>query len=539
MQSIIFISALFSLLTLSHFINAQNTDHRLFVLGNSTIDHRPPAIPTPNDETTVPYWLYQLSQEAGYDFATGGEYGFLTNHDDLEFSSQWGYDGIPGVWDSEIEPFADADISTILITTANFIQYEAPSGPHPLDANTTVNMATETILDWINAEESGVKFYLYENWPEMDLINAYPPTAPSQSEIDAYHQQTLGSFHDWWIEYQDDLLASRPDLNLRLIPVGSTLSKIIQDLLSDEIPFTELYEDSAPHGRATLYFLASLITYMGMYEEQTPSTFDVPDIVHEVVQDNYESIVDFIWEELTAFNDNNGESRVFCTNVNNSESNVKINVQLAGAYNTSTNQMNTQLWDDNLIPNTQPYNNPPWNYNGNESINPSINTPIVDWLLIEARDSNDQSLIETSATLLGEDGNIYTSDGSLGATFNNLNPSLSYYFVVRHRNHLDIMSAIPLSLNNTSTHDLSISNNVLGGATQLSPLNNGNYAMKAGDFDANGVGSIFDFNLYVGDSSQIESYSILDCNFDSHTMVQDFNLYRENASMIGVDQIQY
>ncbi len=296
---------------------AQNTVDKLFILGNSTIDHRPPAIETPSDETTVPHWIFLLAEEAGYTFAAGGQYGFLSNFDDLNWFSQWGYDIVPGVWESDYEPFSDADINAIMLTTANFIQYQPAHLPYPLDESTTVIEATETVVDYADEQEPGMKYYLYQNWPEMDLMDEFPPNIPSDAEIEDYHNETTGSFHDWWIDYQDSMLVSRPDINLRLIPVGEILSKIQRDLIPDQIPFDELYEDSAPHGRATLYFLAGLVSYMGLFEVEAPANFVVDPIVHQVVIDNYELIVDFIWNELTLFNDANGDSRVFCSNIVN------------------------------------------------------------------------------------------------------------------------------------------------------------------------------------------------------------------------------
>lgn len=66
------------------------------------------------------------------------------------------------------------------------------------------------------------------------------------------------------------------------------------------IPATTLFEDDAPHGRATWYFLAALVEYMCIYGEKTPVgfTFDPGWDVDSVVTANYQDIVDFIWAEL-------------------------------------------------------------------------------------------------------------------------------------------------------------------------------------------------------------------------------------------------
>ncbi|HBK71611.1 MAG TPA: hypothetical protein DDZ39_08165, partial [Flavobacteriaceae bacterium] len=190
---------------------------------------------------------------------------------------------------------------------------------HPLDANTSVIQATETIFDWVNTQESNVRYYIYGNWPEMDLANAFPPTPPTQTEIDFFHNQTIGSFTDWWKNYQDLMLTSRPVLNTRLIPVGAIISKILRDIIPNQIAFADLYEDSAPHGRASIYFLAGMITYMAVYEQNIPDTYVPNSSVHSVIINNLSNIKDFSWDELNSFNLPNGDSRVFYSNILNVE----------------------------------------------------------------------------------------------------------------------------------------------------------------------------------------------------------------------------
>lgn len=294
---------------LSTCLNAQQAQ-RMFVFGHSLIDHRPPAIPTPSDETTVPHWVYLLAQDAGHSFAAGGKYGFLPQHAMLPPFSQWGYDIVPPVWESDTEPFSAAELTTILITAGNFVQWQGPDQEYPGDPGVTPINATEAILDYCAAEEPGVVQYIYENWPDMApfLSNGTPA---SSAEFAAYNDYTEGDFHNWWIDYHDALLASRPAINVRMIPVGPTLVKILESNLANQIPFSELYEDDAPHGRASLYFLAALITYSAIFQEKPSMTYTVPTIVHQHIRDNYTAIVDLIWSELQAFNTPSGTSRVF------------------------------------------------------------------------------------------------------------------------------------------------------------------------------------------------------------------------------------
>lgn len=290
---------------------AQAEDIRMFIFGHSLIDHRPPAIPTPSNETTVPHWVYLLAEAGGKSYAAGGQYGFLPQHANLPPISQWGYDLVPPVWESDTEPFSAADISTVLITAGNFMQWQAPDAEYPTDPGVSPVSATEAIIDWINLQEEGVVFYIYENWPDMApfLGNGFPP---SENELAQYHLSTQSSFHDWWIEYQDFLLQSLPEEKVRMIPVGPIISGLLTETLAGQLSPTELYEDDAPHGRPTLYFLAGLITYMAIYGEEAPSSFIPPETVSNVVQEQFEEITTYCWNALLDFNTAEGASRVFC-----------------------------------------------------------------------------------------------------------------------------------------------------------------------------------------------------------------------------------
>ena len=300
---------IFLLVFSSHSIFSQSSI-RQFIFGHSLIHHDPPLIPTPSNETTVPHWIFLLAQEAGHAYGANGQYGFLPQHATPPTISQWGYDLVPSFWDSDTEPFTDADFNHIMLTAGNFMQWQGPAEPYPNEGGLTVISATETIVDWCNAQEDSLKIYIYENWPDMSgyITNDFPP---SSSDFANYNAYVLGDFHDWWIEYQDSLLLSRPASNLRMIPVGPIIAELLGSTPYSSIPLGELYEDDAPHGRASLYFLAGLISYMAIYEEEAPASYTVPSIVHETIRNNYSSIVTQVWTYLQNFNTPSGDSRVF------------------------------------------------------------------------------------------------------------------------------------------------------------------------------------------------------------------------------------
>lgn len=130
-----------------------------------------------------------------------------------------------------------------------------------------------------------------------------------------------GDFHDWFLEYHDSLVLRFPDHEVKMIPTGPAISKVLATAPFNKIPVDSLYEDVAPHGRPSIYFLAALTIYMAMNHQKAPVGYRPPQfiqgyyMVDQVIIDNYQEAVDILWEELKAFNFSNGESRVFINEI--------------------------------------------------------------------------------------------------------------------------------------------------------------------------------------------------------------------------------
>ena len=125
--------------------------------------------------------------------------------------------------------------------------------------------------------------------------------------------------------------------------------------------------------------------------------------------------------------------------------NVFLNCKifLDGPYNSG--EMATTLLSQGVIPLTQPFNMPPWNYTVTESVI-SIPTDVVDWVLVELRTTTEaSSSVSKKVGFLKKDGNLYSLDGVSALDIWGVDAG-DYYVVVYHRNHLSVMSASPVSL---------------------------------------------------------------------------------------------
>lgn len=222
---------------------------------------------------------------------------------------------------------------------------------------------------------------------------------------------------------------------------------------------------------------------------------------------------------------------------------VQINALLQGAYDTN-GTMETLLTDNTLISLLQPYNQSPWNYDGTEMLT-SLPAALTDWVLIELRPENDiETVVNQKAALLLNDGSIVdlawiTDPTVTGVLMDGDVPDGNYHIVVRHRNHLAVISDSPWAMPNAQTINFYDTSIVLGGAPQLEDMGNGYHALTAGDANGDGILSVADFNIYTTNAAQINQYLPPDFNMDGNVTVGDFNLYQPNASKIGVSVVRY
>lgn len=164
---------------------------------------------------------------------------------------------------------------------------------------------------------------------------------------------------------------------------------------------------------------------------------------------------------------------------------------LEGPFNGT--QMNTNL-NPGLIPYNQPYNLPPWNYNGLESVNIIPNSDIVDWVLVELREtSGDAStayrddIIARQAGFILSNGRIVSTDGLSPLQFD-IVVTYKLFAVVHHRNHLSVLSGNEIIQNGgVYTYDFSCGENQAhGGILAHKEIGSGIWGMISGDGDSNG-----------------------------------------------------
>jgi len=177
---------------------------------------------------------------------------------------------------------------------------------------------------------------------------------------------------------------------------------------------------------------------------------------------------------------------------------VDIKIMLEGPYGAG--QMNSYLNTFNFIPLSQPFTMAPYLYYGTESVTSIPNTNVVDWVLVEFRETSGSASAAVSATMIEREaafvlknGNIVGLDGTTPIELNTPTTQ-NVFLVVWHRNHLGVMSAVPLTLSGGNySYDFTAASSAAHGAQNAQKDLGGNvWGMIAGDGDSNGQVSTTD-----------------------------------------------
>ena len=225
---------------------------------------------------------------------------------------------------------------------------------------------------------------------------------------------------------------------------------------------------------------------------------------------------------------------------------VRIRVLLEGPYDTGGNMLN-QLNPLGLIPGNHPYDVAPYNIAPFAS---AVTVPVnaVDWIVVEARtgvpNANSAGVrgtatIETQVGFLLINGDIVNVQGTSGLNFTSLSPGGNYYFAVRHRNHLDILTFDSTPWNSVIAYDFTTSDDLAWSIEQQKEVEPGVFAMYSGEFNQDGVIQNTDYDNWVVDPSQLNVYKLTDGNLDGTVQTTDYDEWFRNKAKLGSIEISW
>ena len=200
---------------------------------------------------------------------------------------------------------------------------------------------------------------------------------------------------------------------------------------------------------------------------------------------------------------------------------------LQGPYDVQGDSMKTNLRSLALLPLAQPFGVPPWNYTQGSEVVDSMPAHVVDWVLVDLRGAADSTLtIARRAALLLRSGAVVDTDGVGPVTFVGIG-SGNYWVIVRHRNHLSVMTASTIPLSAASPqYDFTASQGTAFGIAPMQELEAAVFGLRSGDGNADGGIDALDRNLVWrpqnGTSWTYQKYG--DFNLDGGIDALDLNL---------------
>ncbi|MBN2415731.1 C10 family peptidase [bacterium] len=194
---------------------------------------------------------------------------------------------------------------------------------------------------------------------------------------------------------------------------------------------------------------------------------------------------------------------------------VELRLFLEGPYDADGDTMYTALQSGGYIPLTAPYSE-------DARTVASVPEGITDWVLVQLRSTVDGSAIDSRSAFLRNDGRIVSENGDTQLMMDAAEGY--YYLVVRHRNHLAVMSpdSIALSASGSTVYDFSEGlSRYRGGDAAL--LESGVYGLYSGDASGNQQVQNDDKNDFWKAQVGVSGYRAADFNLNGQVQNDDKN----------------
>ena len=198
--------------------------------------------------------------------------------------------------------------------------------------------------------------------------------------------------------------------------------------------------------------------------------------------------------------------------------NFRAKVYLQGPYVVSADTMATGLRNLGWLPSRSPF------ADSTTTVVASVPDSVVDWVEVGWRQTLRGQLVDSVSAFLSKTGHLLSLDGSRGLTIDAT--AGWYYLVIKHRNHLAVMSSdsILFSLSGV-THDFTSGLDQAFGPNPMKDMGNGKFAMRSGDGNSDGGVDAIDLNsIWRPQNGTIWTYKKLgDFNLDGGIDAIDVN----------------
>ncbi|MDM7925672.1 MAG: dockerin type I domain-containing protein [bacterium] len=211
---------------------------------------------------------------------------------------------------------------------------------------------------------------------------------------------------------------------------------------------------------------------------------------------------------------------------------VQTSFFLQSGYDPDTGKLSTGLRDAGLVPLQSPYPEDPRTVK-------AVPAGVVDWVLAEIRSTADGPAVDQVSVFLNEDGEL-VSDLGTTPKFAMDAPDGDYYLVIRHRNHLPVMSRdkIHLVKGNSTLYPFADDPTRYTGENAATELETGVWGLWAGDINRDGQVTTMDYTAWYNSARLGESgYLATDVNQDGQVTTEDYTLWYNNARLGAASRV--
>ena len=201
----------------------------------------------------------------------------------------------------------------------------------------------------------------------------------------------------------------------------------------------------------------------------------------------------------------------------------KIKILLEGAFDAEGDTLTTTLNKNEFLPLSSPYSQAPRTIT-------AMPDGMTDWVLVELKSEKSGPILSRQSLLLKNDGRIVEEDGAtdlIGL------PDVSngdYFVIIRHRNHLGVMSSIQTSLTatNAELYDFTTGQNKVNG-NDAKFLKENTFGMYTADITGDGLIILADELTTIRAENLRDGYYSSDVNMDGLVILADeLTLVRAN-----------
>ena len=154
----------------------------------------------------------------------------------------------------------NAGVDTLIFTPDKFTRNgRSPSNsPDNFTSSGDQNSYVDDLIDMVERFEafSGApmpKVYIYDSWPK--------PPSQNAAGLAQLKQDSFNYFRSWAHQFQADVSAKRPDLQVKLIHSAEIFADVMDNTPASALGYFDWFRDDAPHGNPSAYVIAGAIMF--------------------------------------------------------------------------------------------------------------------------------------------------------------------------------------------------------------------------------------------------------------------------------------